>query len=94
MATMTVTSKGQVTLRKDVLRHLGIKPGEKIKHRPGAERAFLAAQPGDHRGDLIDFDEAAHGDLAQHVVDVGLRHLREHRLHARQDPDGSRRRGR
>lgn len=29
-ATLTVTAKGQVTLRKDVLRHLGVQPGEKI----------------------------------------------------------------
>ena len=28
--TLTVTAKGQVTLRKEVLRHLGIKPGEKV----------------------------------------------------------------
>ena len=31
MTTLTVTAKGQVTLRKDVLQHLGIKPGEKIE---------------------------------------------------------------
>jgi AbrB family looped-hinge helix DNA binding protein len=30
MSTLTVTSKGQVTLRKDLLDHLGISPGEKI----------------------------------------------------------------
>lgn len=30
MTTLTVTSKGQVTLRKDLLQHLGIGPGEKI----------------------------------------------------------------
>ena len=30
MTTLTVTSKGQVTLRKDILRHLGVAPGEKI----------------------------------------------------------------
>lgn len=30
MSTLTVTSKGQVTLRKDLLRHLGVGPGEKI----------------------------------------------------------------
>ncbi len=30
MTTLTVTSKGQVTLRRDVLRHLGIRPGERI----------------------------------------------------------------
>ncbi len=28
---LTVTAKGQVTLRKPVLRHLGIKPGDKIE---------------------------------------------------------------
>src|SRR5437867_13037802 len=28
--TLTITAKGQVTLRKEVLRHLGVKPGEKI----------------------------------------------------------------
>jgi antitoxin PrlF len=28
--TLTVTSKGQVTLRKDMLRHLGVAPGQKI----------------------------------------------------------------
>jgi bifunctional DNA-binding transcriptional regulator/antitoxin component of YhaV-PrlF toxin-antitoxin module len=29
-AILTVTAKGQVTLRKDVLQHLGVRPGEKI----------------------------------------------------------------
>jgi bifunctional DNA-binding transcriptional regulator/antitoxin component of YhaV-PrlF toxin-antitoxin module len=27
---LTVTAKGQVTLRKEVLRHLGVAPGEKV----------------------------------------------------------------
>jgi bifunctional DNA-binding transcriptional regulator/antitoxin component of YhaV-PrlF toxin-antitoxin module len=31
MATLTVTARGQVTFRKEVLKHLGIKPGEKIE---------------------------------------------------------------
>lgn len=31
MSTLTVTAKGQVTLRKDLLRHLGVRPGEKIR---------------------------------------------------------------
>ena len=30
MSTLTVTSKGQVTLRKDILRHLGVDPGEQV----------------------------------------------------------------
>ena len=30
MTTLTVTAKGQVTLRKDLLRHLGVQPGERV----------------------------------------------------------------
>jgi len=30
MSTLTVTAKGQITLRKDLLEHLGVQPGEKI----------------------------------------------------------------
>jgi hypothetical protein len=29
--TLTVTAKGQVTLRKEILRHLGIIPGQKVE---------------------------------------------------------------
>jgi len=29
--TLTVTAKGQVTLRKEVLRHLGVGPGQKLE---------------------------------------------------------------
>jgi AbrB family looped-hinge helix DNA binding protein len=31
MTTLTVTAKGQVTLRKELLEHLGVKPGDKIE---------------------------------------------------------------
>ena len=30
MSTLTVTAKGQITLRKDLLKHLGVHPGEKL----------------------------------------------------------------
>jgi bifunctional DNA-binding transcriptional regulator/antitoxin component of YhaV-PrlF toxin-antitoxin module len=30
MSTLTVTAKGQVTLRKDLLQHLGVRPGAKL----------------------------------------------------------------
>jgi bifunctional DNA-binding transcriptional regulator/antitoxin component of YhaV-PrlF toxin-antitoxin module len=30
MTTLTVTARGQITFRKDVLKHLGIQPGGKI----------------------------------------------------------------
>lgn len=31
MTTLTVTAKGQVTLKKELLQHLGVKPGDKIE---------------------------------------------------------------
>jgi bifunctional DNA-binding transcriptional regulator/antitoxin component of YhaV-PrlF toxin-antitoxin module len=31
MTVLTVTARGQVTFRKDVLKHLGIRPGDKIR---------------------------------------------------------------
>jgi bifunctional DNA-binding transcriptional regulator/antitoxin component of YhaV-PrlF toxin-antitoxin module len=31
MTTLTVTAKGQVTLGKELLEHLGVEPGEKIE---------------------------------------------------------------
>ena len=31
MTTLSVTARGQVTFRKDVLQHLGIRPGGKIR---------------------------------------------------------------
>jgi len=47
MTTLTVTARGQVTFRKDVLRHLGIKPGEKIEldKLPDGRVALRAARP-------------------------------------------------
>lgn len=47
MTTLTVTAKGQVTFRKDVLRHLGIKPGEKIELDllPDGRGLLKAARP-------------------------------------------------
>jgi antitoxin PrlF len=31
MPSLTITSKGQVTFRKEVLEHLGVKPGDKLE---------------------------------------------------------------
>lgn len=47
MATLTVTSRGQVTFRKEVLQHLGIAPGDKIELDllPGGRAALKAARP-------------------------------------------------
>ncbi len=47
MTTLTVTARGQVTFRRDVLQHLGIGPGEKIEldKLPDGRVALKAARP-------------------------------------------------
>lgn len=47
MTILTVTAKGQVTFRKDVLQHLGIRPGEKIELDllPDGRGMLKAARP-------------------------------------------------
>ncbi len=47
MASLAVTVKGQVTLKRDLLKHLGIEPGERIEFEklPGGELRIRAARP-------------------------------------------------
>lgn len=47
MTTLTVTTRGQVTFRKDVLKHLGIQPGGKIRLDllPDGRAELKAEQP-------------------------------------------------
>ena len=47
MTTLTVTARGQVTFRKEVLQHLGIKPGDKIEldRLPNGQAMLKAARP-------------------------------------------------
>jgi bifunctional DNA-binding transcriptional regulator/antitoxin component of YhaV-PrlF toxin-antitoxin module len=47
MKTLTVTARGQITFRKEVLQHLGIQPGEKIDLEllPGGRGVLKAARP-------------------------------------------------
>ncbi len=54
MATLTVTAKGQVTFRRDVLQHLGILPGQQIElvKLPNGRIALSAATP---QGRIDDF---------------------------------------
>jgi antitoxin PrlF len=46
MAILTVTGRGQLTLRKEVLQHLGVEPGDRIAldKAPGGQ-VILRAQP-------------------------------------------------
>jgi bifunctional DNA-binding transcriptional regulator/antitoxin component of YhaV-PrlF toxin-antitoxin module len=47
MTSLTVTAKGQVTLKRDLLQHLGIKAGERVAFEklPDGELRVRAAQP-------------------------------------------------
>ncbi|MDR0251006.1 MAG: AbrB/MazE/SpoVT family DNA-binding domain-containing protein [Burkholderiales bacterium] len=47
MASLAVTMKGQVTLKRDLLQHLGIKPGERIEFEklPEGELRIKASRP-------------------------------------------------
>lgn len=51
---LTVTAKGQVTLRRERLHHLGVKPGQQIEliPLPGGRTEVRAAQP---RGSIESF---------------------------------------
>jgi bifunctional DNA-binding transcriptional regulator/antitoxin component of YhaV-PrlF toxin-antitoxin module len=59
MTTLTVTARGQVTFRKKVLQHLGIKPGEKIALDllPDGRGMIRAARPTGTIEDFIGFLE-------------------------------------
>jgi bifunctional DNA-binding transcriptional regulator/antitoxin component of YhaV-PrlF toxin-antitoxin module len=56
MSTLTVTAKGQVTLRKDLLQHLGVQPGEKIaaEKLPDGRIEIKAARPTGKISDFFD----------------------------------------
>jgi bifunctional DNA-binding transcriptional regulator/antitoxin component of YhaV-PrlF toxin-antitoxin module len=55
MSTLTVTAKGQVTLRKDLLRHLGVRPGGKISvdKLPDGRIEVKAARPAGKISDVF-----------------------------------------
>lgn len=54
MATLTVTARGQLTLKKELLQHMGIAPGGKVEvdKLPDGRVALRAARP---KGDIRDF---------------------------------------
>lgn len=53
-STVTVTAKGQVTLRKDLLEHLGVGPGDRlaVEYMPGRRIRLRRAGP---KGDISVF---------------------------------------
>ncbi len=63
MSTLTVTAKGQVTLRRDLLKHLGVQPGEKIivDKLPDGRIEIKAPRPTGKISDVFDFLKRENG---------------------------------
>ena len=63
MSTLTVTAKGQVTLRKDLLKHLGVHPGAKISvdKLPDGRIEMKAVQPTGKISDVFNFLKRKNG---------------------------------
>jgi bifunctional DNA-binding transcriptional regulator/antitoxin component of YhaV-PrlF toxin-antitoxin module len=56
MSTVTVTAKGQLILDKELLKHLGVQPGEKIlvEKLPEGQIDLKAARPTGRISDVFD----------------------------------------
>jgi len=54
MTSLAITAKGQVTLKRDLLQHLGIQPGQRLDFEklPDGELRIKAAKP---RGSIDNF---------------------------------------
>jgi len=57
MGMLTITTKGQVTLRKELLKHLGVEPGQKVsvEKLPDGRIEVRAAQPTGKISDAFNF---------------------------------------
>lgn len=53
MTTLTITAKGQITLKKELLRHLGLAPGDTVDVTP-APHGRLSIQPAGGRRTIED----------------------------------------
>ncbi|MFZ1108048.1 MAG: AbrB/MazE/SpoVT family DNA-binding domain-containing protein [Rhodomicrobium sp.] len=55
MSTLTVTAKGQITLRKDLLKHLGVETGGKlaVEKLPGGRIGIRAERPAGKIADVF-----------------------------------------
>ena len=72
MGTLTITAKGQVTLRKDVLQHLGVRPGEKVsvEKLPDGRIEVKADRPRGAISDVFDFLRRDQGPRLS-IEDIG-----------------------
>ena len=77
MTTLTVTAKGQVTLRKDLLTHLGVHPGEKltVDKLPDGRIEMKAVRPTGKISDVFGFLKRKNGPCLsiEEIDDVAKR---------------------
>lgn len=74
MTTLTVTAKGQVTLKQELLRHLGIQPGQKIHvdTLPDGRAVIQAVREGRDIGDAFGILKAKNkGGTVLSIEDMG-----------------------
>jgi len=73
MMTLTVTARGQVTFRKDVLKHLGIRPGDKIHLDllPDGRAELKAERPQGSWRDLQGVLEGKTNDARLSIEEIG-----------------------
>jgi antitoxin PrlF len=71
MPTLTVTAKGQITLRRELLRHLGVRPGDKIEVEllPEGGATLRAGKP---KGSIEAFFGSLHrpGEPAKSIEEI------------------------
>ncbi len=60
MATLTVTAKGQITLKQELLRHLNVTPGQKVQVDKLPD-GRLTVRPAPQKGSIVAFS----GSLAR-----------------------------
>jgi AbrB family looped-hinge helix DNA binding protein len=63
MGTLTITAKGQVTLRKELLKHLGVQPGEQVSvdKLPDGRIEVRAARPTGKISEVFNFLKRENG---------------------------------
>jgi bifunctional DNA-binding transcriptional regulator/antitoxin component of YhaV-PrlF toxin-antitoxin module len=76
MASLAVTRKGQVTLKRELLQHLGIEPGERIAFDklPGGEIRIRAVRPD---GRIDDFFHALDAKLKPGQAPLTIEEMNE-----------------
>jgi len=67
MTTLTITSKGQTTLKQELLRHLNVRPGEKI-HAEKLPDGRIVVQAATPTGTIADFSGCLAGKTTRKLT--------------------------